>query len=314
MMRSFLRIEQISRETLTRIFHHTRNMQAGVFNRQAAAGKILIPLFFEPSTRTRLSFETAMLRLGGQVLPVPVTDGLSTSKGESLPDTIRVISGFGDLLVMRHADDAALYLADQYSSIPIINCGNGCDEHPTQTVLDLFTIEEYKGAIDGLSIGLVGDLKYARTMHSLAKGLSQYQVTLNLVSPEELRLPASIRQKLQCKVVETPDLHEVLGKLDVLYIVMLQHHRIADPILKKRLKSSYYQLTPDLLRHAKPDMILLHPLVRREEVSLEVDALPHAVYFEQAQNGVFVRMALIDLMLQGKMILTRPASEELSPQ
>jgi aspartate carbamoyltransferase catalytic subunit len=306
MMQSFLSIEQLSRKALTRVFHHARNMQAGVFNRQAAMGKILIPLFFEPSTRTRLSFETAILRLGGQVLPVPVTNALSTSKGESLPDTIRVISGFGDILVMRHADAAALYLAGQYASIPIINCGNGCDEHPTQTLLDLFTIEHYKGTIDGLSIGLVGDLKYARTMHSLAQGLSQYQVRLNLVSPEELRLPASIRQKLQCEVLETSDLREVLGELDVLYIVMLQHHRIVDPILKQHLKAEYYRLTPDTLRHAKPDMILLHPLVRQEEVSVEVDALPHAVYFEQAQNGVFVRMALIDLILREEIAFDAP--------
>jgi len=312
-MQSLLSIEQVSRESLTHVFRHARNMQAGTLNRQAANGKILIPLFFEPSTRTRLSFETAMLRLGGQVLPVPLIDGLSISKGESLLDTVRVISGFGDLLVIRHPEEAAIYLAGENASIPIINGGNGCDEHPTQTLLDLFTIQQYKGSIDGLTVGLVGDLKYARTIHSLAKGLSLYDVTLALISPEELRLPTSIREGLQCKVIETPDLLEVLKNLDVLYIVMLQHHRIADPVLQDHLKTRYYRLTPDLLQHANPDMIILHPLVRQDEVAPEVDSLSHAVYFEQARNGVFVRMGLIDLMLRGAIDFDVPAGMMAQP-
>ena len=307
MTTSLLNIAQISRRTAAHIFQQARQMQAGRFDHQAAVGKILIPLFFEPSTRTRLSFETAMLRLGGQVLPVPQTDGLSTSKGESLHDTIRVISEFGDLLVMRHPQEQAVYLAEEAASIPLINGGNGCDEHPTQTLLDLFTIEQRKGTTDGLTIGLVGDLQHARTMHSLAKGLSRYQVTLALVSPEELCLPPEIRRNLQCKVVETPDLHAVLERLDVIYIVMLQHHRIADPIMKERLKTHYYRLTPELLRRAKPDMILLHPLVRRDEVSRDVDRLPQTVFFEQARNGVFVRMALINMLLNEGLKFDEPA-------
>ena len=278
-------------------------MESGGINRDVARGKILVPLFFEPSTRTRLSFETAMLRLGGQILPVPDIQGLSASKGESLQDTIRVISSFGNLLVMRHPDEEALYLANDYATIPVINAGNGCDEHPTQTLLDLYTIEQEKGTIDGLKIALVGDLKHARTMHSLARGLLLYQVTLFLVSPAELRLPEPLRTLLDhqgISYVETPNLPEVLGELDVIYIVMLQHHRIPDPQVVKRLQQEYYRLTPDLLQHARPDMILLHPLVRRDEVSPEVDALSHAVYFRQAQNGIVVRMALIERLLQGE--------------
>ena len=305
-MPSLLSIEQLSRQTMAHIFQRAREMADGRFDRQVAAGKILIPLFFEPSTRTRLSFETAMLRLGGQVLPVPLTEGLSTAKGESLRDTIRVIDGFGDLLVIRHSDERAVYLAAETASIPVLNGGNGCDEHPTQTLLDLFTIDHRKGSIDGLTIGLVGDLKYARTIHSLAKGLSTYDVTLALVSPEELRLPSPIRRTLQCEVLETPDIQAVLDRLDVLYIVMLQHHRIADQGVKEHLKAHYYRLTPELLRQARPDMILLHPLVRRDEVSIEVDDLPHAVYFEQARNGVLVRMALIEMVLRRELLWDAP--------
>ncbi len=269
-----------------------------------ARGKILIPLFFEPSTRTRLSFETAILRLGGQVLPVPDIMALSVSKGESLQDTIRVISSFGDIIVMRHALESAVYLASESSSIPIINGGNGCDEHPTQALLDLYTIEREKGTIDGLNVALVGDLKHARTIHSLVKGLSSYQVTLFLVSPEELRLPEALRDFLvqrSVTYIETPNLEEVLGALDVIYVVMLQHHRIPDHHLVERLQQKYYRITPKLLTQAKPDITILHPLVRREEVAPEIDALPNAAYFRQVRNGVFVRMALLSQIFAGHL-------------
>lgn len=298
-MPALIRINQLSRRAIAEIFQRAREIAAGRFDRQAAAGKILIPLFFEPSTRTRLSFETAMLRLGGQVLPVPATEHLATSKGESLRDTLRVISRFGDLLVMRHADEQAVQIAAEVASIPVINGGNGCDEHPTQALLDLFTIEQRKGAIDGLTIGLVGDLKHARTMHSLASALAQYRITAVFVSPEDLRMPPAIRQQFSGEVIETSELQAVLGRLDVLYIVMLQHHRIPDPVTRERLKASYYRLTPEFLRDARPEMILLHPLVRQEEVAVAVDDLPHAVYFEQAANGIVVRMALLDMLLRG---------------
>ncbi len=299
---SFLSIEQLSKNQLNSLFTFAREIESGSFNKDAAEGKILIPLFFEPSTRTRLSFETAMLRLGGKVLPVPETSGLAISKGESFQDTVKVISCFGDIIVMRHPDEQAVYLADECSAVPIINGGNGCDEHPTQTLLDLYTIQQEKGRIEQLQIALVGDLKHARVIHSLIKGLVRYDVTLFLVSPQELRTPEKLLELLQQRKIsylETRDLHKVIGELDIIYIVMLQHHRISDPQVVARLKQQYYRITPELLTMAKPDVRILHPLVRREEVSPEVDHLPNAAYFRQAKNGVTVRMALLSQMLQG---------------
>ncbi len=299
---SFLSIEQLSKNQLNSLFTFAREIESGSFNKDAAEGKILIPLFFEPSTRTRLSFETAMLRLGGKVLPVPETSGLAISKGESFQDTVKVISCFGDIIVMRHPDEQAVYLAGECSAAPIINGGNGCDEHPTQTLLDLYTIQQEKGGIEQLQIALVGDLKHARVIHSLIKGLARYDVTLFLVSPQELRTPEKLLELLQQRKIsyfETRDLHKVIGELDIIYIVMLQHHRISDPQVVARLKQQYYRITPELLTMAKPDVRILHPLVRREEVSPEVDHLPNAAYFRQAKNGVTVRMALLSQMLQG---------------
>lgn len=282
------------------MFAQAQKIEQGNYDGDALRGKILIPMFFEPSTRTRLSFETAMLRLGGYALPVPETNGLAISKGETLQDTIKVVSSFGDLIVMRHPTEAALDLAAECATVPIINGGNGCDEHPTQTLLDLYTIQKEKGRIDGLHIGLIGDLKHARVMHSLAKGLTLYHARLFLVSPSELSLPEDIRNLLRqrgCLFEETADLQSVVGELDVIYMVMLQHHRISDPQTVQRLQQGYYRITPELLQTAKPDVIVLHPLVRRDEVAPEVDALPNAAYFRQARNGVFVRMALLEQML-----------------
>jgi aspartate carbamoyltransferase catalytic subunit len=300
---SLLSIDQVSKDMMTALFRQAQEVEMGKFDRETARGKILIPLFFEPSTRTRLSFETAMLRLGGQVLPIPDITGLAMSKGESFQDTMRVVSSFGDLIVMRHPTESAVYLASEYSSVPVINGGNGCDEHPTQALLDLYTIQKEKGTIDGVNVALVGDLKHARTMHSLIKGLSYYDVTVFLIAPEELRLPAELLTMLrQRKIsfIETPNLLGVIGELDVMYIVMLQHHRISDHHIVERLQREYYRITPELLTQAKPDVTILHPLVRREEISPEVDALPNAAYFRQAKNGVVVRMALISHLLKVK--------------
>ncbi len=297
---SLLRINQLSKEDITALCAQAQKIEQGKYDRDALRGKILIPMFFEPSTRTRLSFETAMLRLGGYALPVPETNGLAISKGETLQDTIKVVSSFGDIIVMRHPTEAALDLAAECATVPIINGGNGCDEHPTQTLLDLYTIQKEKGRINGLHIGLIGDLKHARVMHSLAKGLAFYDVRLSLVSPPELPLPEDIRDLLRqhgCLFEETADLRSIVGELDVMYMVMLQHHRISDPQTVQRLQQEYYRITPELLRTAKPDVIVLHPLVRRDEVAPEVDALSNAAYFRQARNGVFVRMALLDQML-----------------
>ncbi len=304
---SLLRMKQLSKAQLASLFATAQDMENGHFDKTAAQGKILIPLFFESSTRTRLSFETAMLRLGGQVLPVPETSGLAVAKGESFRDTITVISSFGDILVIRHPEESAIYRADDYSSVPVINGGNGCDEHPTQTLLDLYTIQKEKGQIDGLTVGLIGDLKHARVMHSLLRGLALYDVRLMLISPPELRMPADVLSLPGDRNVtwhETENVQEVLPELDVMYLVMLQHHRITDSQIVERLKRQYYRITPDVLKGAKPDVIVLHPLVRRDEVAVEVDDLPNAAYFRQAENGVFVRMALLSHLLTGTLKLS----------
>ncbi len=299
---SLLNIDQVSTDELTSLFDLARDIEHGNYDREAARRKILIPLFLEPSTRTRLSFEAAMLRLGGQILHVPPIEDLSISKDESLEDTIRVLSSFGDIIAMRTPQEPAIYLAEEYASVPLINCGNGCDEHPTQTLLDLYTIRKEKGRLDKLNIALVGDLKYARTMHSLITGLSQYEVTMFLISPKELRIPNELRDKLQkrkASFFEIQGIEEVIWELDVIYIVMLQHHRIQDPETVTRLRQVYYRITPKLLRFAKQDVTILHPLVRRSEIAPEVDAFPNAAYFRQVQNGVPVRMALLSRMLNG---------------
>lgn len=303
-MDSLLSMDQLSRQEIEALLKHAQEMEHGHYDREAARRKILIPLFFEPSTRTRLSFETAMLRLGGQVLHVPHLNDLAVSKGESFQDTIRVVSGFGDLMVLRHADDAAVYLAEKYSDTPIINGGNGCDEHPTQTLLDLYTIYKEKKQIDGLNIALVGDLKHARTMHSLIKGVSHYRITLFLISPHELRAPRPLIELLRERnvhVIEGRSLEQVIWEVDVIYTVMLQHHRIKDQGTLERLRQEYYRITPELLRSGKQNVSILHPLVRMNEVAVEVDALPNAAYFRQAKNGVFVRMALLYRMLNGTL-------------
>ena len=300
---SLLSITQLSKNDLSALFQRAQQIERGHYDHEAARRKILIPLFLESSTRTRLSFESAMLRLGGQILPLPNKEGLAISKGESFEDTVRVISSFGDIIVIRHAEENAVYTAAEYASAPVINGGNGCDEHPTQALLDLYSIQKEKGRLEKLNIALVGDLKHARTMHSLLKGLALYRNTLFLISPKELRAPKELRTMLDKKdvsYVETESLEQVIWELDVIYIVMLQHHRISDPAEVKRLRKSYYRLTPELLKSGKKDITILHPLVRSDEVALEVDALPNAAYFRQAKNGVFVRMALLERMLKAE--------------
>ncbi|MCP4402768.1 MAG: aspartate carbamoyltransferase [bacterium] len=300
---SLLSIDQLSKDDLADLFQRAQHIEQGHYDREAARRKILIPLFLEASTRTRLSFETAMLRLGGEILPVPNQEGLAISKGESLEDTVRVVSSFGDLLIIRHADEKAVYIADEYASVPVINGGNGCDEHPTQALLDLYSIQKEKGRLDKLNIALVGDLKYARTMHSLIKGLTFYDNTMFLISPKELRIPKELRKTLQerdISYVESASLEEFIWELDVIYLVMLQQHRVSDPQELKRLRRNYYRLTLELLKSAKKDVTLLHPLVRGDEMASEVDSLPNAAYFRQVKNGVFVRMALLERMLSSQ--------------
>ena len=264
-------------------------------------GKKLATLFYEPSTRTRLSFEAAMLNLGGSVLGFSSADSSSAAKGESVADTIRVISCYADICAMRHPKEGAPLVASIHSRIPVINAGDGGHQHPTQTLTDLMTIRALKGHFDGLTIGLCGDLKFGRTVHSLINSLVRYNnIHFILISPKELRVPDYIREDVLMangvEFEEVTSLDEVMPKLDILYMTRVQKERFFNEEEYLRMKD-YYILTKEKMALAREDMIVLHPLPRVNEISVEVDDDPRAAYFKQAQYGVYVRMALIMYLL-----------------
>ena len=264
-------------------------------------GKKLATLFYEPSTRTRLSFEAAMLNLGGSVLGFSSADSSSASKGESVSDTIRVISCYADICAMRHPKEGAPLVASLKSRIPVINAGDGGHQHPTQTLTDMLTIRSLKGRLDNITIGLCGDLKFGRTVHSLIESMVRYNnVKFVLISPEELRIPSYIREDVlkanNQEFVEVERLEDVIGDLDVLYMTRVQQERFFNEEDYIRLKD-FYILNKTKLQFAKEDMLILHPLPRVNEISVEVDDDPRAVYFNQVQYGVYVRMALILTLL-----------------
>lgn len=268
---------------------------------EVCAHKKLATLFYEPSTRTRLSFEAAMLNLGGSVLGFASADSSSASKGESVADTIRVISGYADIAAMRHPKEGAPLRASRYSGIPVINAGDGGHQHPTQTLTDLLTIRRRKGRLDHLTIGLCGDLKFGRTVHSLIKSLARYEdIRFILISPEELRVPDYIiNDVLVAKNIpytEVRSLEDAMPQLDILYMTRVQRERFFNEEDYVRLKNSYI-LTEEKMKLGRPDLAVLHPLPRVNEIALSVDNDPRAAYFEQAHNGVYVRMALIMTLL-----------------
>ena len=264
-------------------------------------GKILATLFFEPSTRTRLSFESAMLSLGGQVLGFSSAASSSASKGESVADTIRVVSAYCDIIAMRHPKEGAPLVATQHSLVPVINAGDGGHNHPTQTLTDLITIHKEKGHFDNLTIGFCGDLKFGRTVHSLVAAMSRYTgVRFVFVSPEELKLPRYVKEQYvkskNIPYTQSTSLEEVMPDLDILYMTRVQKERFFNEEDYLRLKDSYI-LTPEKLENAKEDLRILHPLPRVNEISVAVDNDPRACYFKQAQNGRYIRMALIMKLL-----------------
>ncbi len=268
---------------------------------EVAARKRLASLFYEPSTRTRLSFESAMLNLGGQVIGFPDGGVSSASKGETVADTIRIVSCYANIAAMRHPKEGAPLRASRYSRIPVINAGDGGHSHPTQTLLDMMTIRRRKGRLDGLTIGFCGDLKFGRTVHSLIKSLARWDhMRFVLISPDELRLPDYIISEVLdargIPYVETRDLEKSLPALDILYMTRVQRERFFNEEDYIRLKNSYV-LTRAKLAAAPADMAVLHPLPRVNEITLDVDDDPRAAYFEQAQNGVYMRMALIMTLL-----------------
>lgn len=264
-------------------------------------GKVLATMFYEPSTRTRLSFEAAMLRLGGSVMGFSSAESSSAAKGESVADTIRTIACYADIAAMRHPKEGAPMVASQNTDMPVINAGDGGHQHPTQTLTDLLTIRSLKGNLNNFTIGLCGDLKFGRTVHSLIKALSRYEnIKFVLVSPEELRIPDYIRDEILLKnkieFIEVEKLEDIINELDVLYMTRVQKERFFNEADYIRLKDSYI-LNKEKLEYAKRDLIVLHPLPRVNEISVEIDNDPRACYFKQAKYGMFVRMALIMKLL-----------------
>lgn len=264
-------------------------------------GKILATLFYEPSTRTRFSFEAAMLRLGGRVIGFSEPNSSSVSKGESIADTVRVVGCYADIIAMRHPKEGAPKIASMYSSIPVINAGDGGHQHPTQTLTDLLTIMEMKGSLSGHTIGICGDLKFGRTVHSLIKALSRYENNkFILISPDELKIPDYIKEEVLIKnnieFAEVRKLDDIIGELDILYMTRVQKERFFNEDDYLRLKDSYI-LNAEKLKKASDDMIILHPLPRVNEIAYDVDSDKRACYFRQAKYGMYVRMALMAKLL-----------------
>ena len=302
-MRNLIDILDLSVEEIDELISTADDIMANPVKYQdSCKHKILATLFFEPSTRTRLSFESAMLGLGGNVLGFSDAGSSSAKKGESVADTIAVVSGYVDIIAMRHPKEGAPIVASMHSGVPIINAGDGGHFHPTQTLTDLLTIRHEKGRFDGLTVGLCGDLKFGRTVHSLIEAMSRYTgVRFVLISPTELKLPGFVKQTyIKDKGIEYKQatrLEDVIGDLDILYMTRVQRERFFNEEEYLRLKDSYI-LTPDKMKLAKQDMIVMHPLPRVNEISTAVDSDPRACYFRQANYGKFIRMALILKLLE----------------
>lgn len=300
--KDILSVNQFNREDLAYIFeiaHELREMVARIGTFDLLKGKILANLFYEPSTRTSSSFTAAMERLGGSVIPINEVKYSSVAKGESLPDTVRTLECYADVIVLRHPEVGASTLAAKYARKPIINAGDGVGEHPTQALLDLFTILEELGAPDGMTVTMLGDLKYGRTVHSLARLLSLYDVNLNYVSPDILKMPAEIIAEVEKKGIpqtEASELESMLADTDVLYVTRVQKERFVNEADYEQVKGLYV-ITLETMKQAKEQMILMHPLPRVGEISMEVDDDPRAAYFRQMEYGLFIRMALLAMVL-----------------
>jgi aspartate carbamoyltransferase catalytic subunit len=266
------------------------------------AGKVVATLFFEPSTRTRLSFESAINRLGGRVVGFADSSSSSVSKGETLHDTIRMVSNYSDLIVMRHPVEGSARYASEISSVPVINAGDGANQHPTQTLLDMFSIRKTQGTLDNLNIFMVGDLKYGRTVHSLMMAMSRWNTTFNFISPDELKMPDEFKlylENLGLKYYEHSDFTDIISKADIIYMTRVQKERFSDPIEYEKVKNVYV-LKKSMLANTKPNMRILHPLPRVNEIHTDVDSNPKAYYFDQALNGVYTRQAILCKLLEIK--------------
>ena len=301
-MRSIIDVSDLSEQELNELIATAEDIiENPAKYAEACHGKKLATLFFEPSTRTRLSFEAAMYELGGNVLGFSEANSSSAAKGESVADTVKTVSCYADIIAMRHPKEGAAYVAAQAAGVPVINAGDGGHCHPTQTLADLLTIWREKGTFENLTIGLCGDLKFGRTVHSLINAMSRYAgVKFVLISPEELKVPSYVKQKLKDEhipYVQTTDLEAAMADLDVLYMTRVQRERFFNEEDYLRLKDSYI-LTPEKLNNAKQDLAVMHPLPRVNEISTTVDDDPRACYFKQVLNGKYMRMALILKLLK----------------
>jgi len=301
MLRHIISMRDFSRDEIDGILTRAKEFEPIARGKKSdlLSGKILATLFYEPSTRTRLSFETAMKRLGGEVIDLGALEASSVAKGETLADTIRVIENYADAIVLRHPKEGSARMAAEYSRVPIINAGDGAGHHPTQTLLDLYTIMR-ESSLSQLKIALVGDLKYGRTVHSLAYALSLYRADMTLVSPAQLKIPEVIKKDLKkqgASISETANIEDVIGNIDVLYVTRIQKERFPDPAEYQKVAGSY-RVTEELLKKARDNLIVMHPLPRIDEIDPAVDKTKYARYFQQSFYGVPVRMALLAMALE----------------
>lgn len=296
--RSLVSIDDFTTEEILKILNLTEEFEREPTQR-LLEGKVIATLFFEPSTRTRLSFESAINRLGGKIIGFTDAANSSVSKGETLNDTIRTVNNYCDLIVMRHHIEGSARFASEIATVPIINAGDGANQHPSQTMLDLYSIRKTQGALENLNIFLVGDLKYGRTVHSLMMAMSRWNATFNFISPEELKMPDEFKlylDNLGLKYYEHTDFTDIISKADIIYMTRVQKERFSDPIEYEKVKNIYV-LKNSMLKNTKPNMRVLHPLPRVNEINQDVDSSPKAYYFEQALNGVYTRQAILCSLL-----------------
>lgn len=296
--RSLVSITDFSKADYLKILDNAYDFEKNSYQ-DLLKGKVIATLFFEPSTRTRLSFESAINRLGGKVIGFSDANTSSVTKGETLYDTIKVVCNYAELIVMRHPLEGSSRYASELSKVPVINAGDGANQHPTQTLLDLYSIRKTQGTLENLKIYMVGDLKYGRTVHSLLMALSEFNTTFCFISPDELKMPNEYKMHLDqlgLKYTESNDLNDAVNDADIIYMTRVQKERFADPIEYERTKNAYV-LKRELLNFVKPTMKVLHPLPRVNEIDTEIDNSPYAYYFEQTENGVYVRQAIISMIL-----------------
>lgn len=296
--RSLVSIDDLSTAEILSILDHAAEFEKNP-TQHLLNNKVIATLFFEPSTRTRLSFESAISRLGGKIIGFTDASSSSVSKGETLNDTIRTVSSYSDLIVMRHPIEGSARFASEIAGIPVINAGDGANQHPTQTLLDLYSIRKTQGTLDNLNIFLVGDLKYGRTVHSLLMAMSRWNTTFNFISPEELMIPKEYKyylDNLGLKYYEHKDFTDIVSKADIIYMTRVQRERFSDPMEYEKVKNVYV-LRNSMLRNTKENMRVLHPLPRVNEIHKDVDSNEKAYYFEQALNGVFTRQAILCSLL-----------------